>query len=186
MVRLVLLFAVLSGSLFAQDIKSNFVLDKSKPYVYLRFDHIGPRKPIESGEGSTGLWLRVVNNCRIPIVFASSAAPEGEPGVVIDDEVIPDEPMMQIFSTPEEGAEIERKAREREQELKHKPQGYESEVSGVVRLQPGEETLFSVPLSHVGEYWFMRVKFALDLNNSSIAVGPFTYLDFYKYDIPKK
>jgi hypothetical protein len=186
MVRLALLLVVLSGSSFAQDIKSNFVLDQSKPYVYLKFDHIGPRKPYEAREGNTGLWLRVVNNCRISILFRGSDAPEGGPGVVIDDEVIPDEPMMQIFSTPEEGAEIERKAREREQQLKHKPQGYESEVSGVVRLQPGEEILFSVPLNHVGEYWFMRVKFALDLNNSSIAVGPFTYLDFYKYDIPKK
>jgi hypothetical protein len=41
-------------------------------------------------------------------------------------------------------------------------------------------------LNHVGEYWFMRVKFALDVEKSSIPVGPFTSLDFHKWEIPKK
>ena len=53
-------------------------------------------------------------------------------------------------------------------------------------MQPGEEILFSVPLSHVDNDWYMRVRFALDLDKSSIAVGPFTYLPFYEWDIPKE
>ena len=53
-------------------------------------------------------------------------------------------------------------------------------------MQPGEEILFSVPLSHVDNDWYMRVKFALDLDKSSISVGPFTYLPFYEWDIPKE
>jgi hypothetical protein len=62
------------------------------------------------------------------------------------------------------------------------------DVYGVARVQPGEEILFSIPLNHVdmdGD-WYMRVKFALDLNSSSISVGPFTYLPFGRWDIPKE
>jgi hypothetical protein len=180
-----LTFFCVTGA-FAQEKEATaFVLDQSKPFAYLQFDHIGPRKPLQSGEGATGFWIRVVNNCRIPIVFQGHNAPEGEPGFSLDDEVIPEEPMLQIFS-PAEEAEIERKQRERDRELKHMPHGYESEVSGVIRVGPGKEILFSVPLNHVGEYWFMRVKFALDVEKSSIPVGPFTSLDFHKWEIPKK
>jgi hypothetical protein len=179
------LFCV-TGAFTQEKEATAFVLDQSKPFVYLQFDHIGPRKPLQSAEGAPGLWLRVVNNCRIPIVFRGHSAAEDDPGFSLDDEVIPVEPMLQIFSTLEEGAEIKRKQRERELELKHKPTGYESEVSGAIRVDPGKGILFSVPLAHVGEYWFMRVKFALEVDKSSIAVGPFTFLDFYKWEIPKK
>jgi hypothetical protein len=171
---------------FAQDKEATaFVLDHSKPFAYLQFDHIGTRKPLQSGEGTTGLWLRIVNNCHIPIVFRGHNAAEGDPGFNLDNEILPEDSTLQIFATQEEGAEIERKQRERELELRHKPRGYESEVSGVIRVDPGKEILFSVPLSHVGEYWFMRVKFALDIERSSISVGPFTFLDFHKWEIPK-
>ncbi len=32
----------------------------------------------------------------------------------------------------------------------------------------------------------MQVKFALDLGRSSISVGPFTYLKFHYWDIPRE
>ncbi len=160
-----------------------FVPDQSKPYVYLKFDQVGPRKPFEDGEGNVGLWLRVVNNCRFPIVFSSFGVPDGELGIGLMDEVVETEPMLQIYSTPEEEEQI--RHREELRKSKHKPDGYSSEVSGVVRVQPGKDILFSVPLNHVDEDWYMRVRFALDLNSSSVAVGPFTYLPFYLWDIPK-
>jgi hypothetical protein len=162
----------------------DFVIDQSRPYVYLKFDHIGPRKPIQNGKVNTGLWLRVVNNCRIPIVFQSFNMPTGIPGVGIMDEVVEDEPILQIYSTPEEGKEVQR--REKLRKLKQKPKGYSPETAGVVRVQPGTDMLFSVPLNHVEDDWYMRVKFALDLGKSSVAVGPFTYLPFYEWDIPKE
>lgn len=162
----------------------DFVIDQSKPYVYLKFDRIGPRKPIQNGEVNTGLWLRVVNNCRIPIVFQSFNMPTGVSGVGIMDEVVEDEPILQIYSTPEEEKEIQR--REKLRKLKQKPKGYSSETAGIVRVQPGTDMLFSVPLNHVDNDWYMRVKFALDVDKSSVAVGPFTYLPFYERDIPKE
>lgn len=180
-----LLFFIFAANAFAQnESATNFVIDQSKPYVYLKFDHIGPRKPIQKGEGNTGLWLRVVNNCRIPIVFASFNMPTGELGVGLMDEVVETEPTLQIFSTPEEEKEIKR--REELRKSKRRPEGYSSETSGVARVQPGDNLLFSVPLNHVDDDWYMRVRFALDLDKSSVSVGPFTYLPFYEWNIPKE
>src|SRR5260370_10401896 len=48
-----------------------FLIDPSKPYVYLKFDHIGNRERLPGEESSEGLWLRLVNNCRIPILVAT-------------------------------------------------------------------------------------------------------------------
>jgi hypothetical protein len=162
----------------------DFIIDHSKPYVYLKFDHIGPRKPVQDGEGDTGIWLRVVNNCRIPIVFVSFNMPTGNPGVGLMDEVLDTEPMMQIYYSAEEEKEAQRQ--EQLRKLKQKPTGYTFETAGVVRVQPGKEILFSVPLNHVDDDWYMRVKFALDLNGSSVSVGPFTYLPFYEWNIPRE
>jgi len=171
--------------MFAQENgPQTFVIDPLKPYVYLKFDHIGTRKPVRDGEGNSGLWLRIVNNCRIPIVLRSFSVPEGISGVGLMDQVIENEPTLQVYSTPEEGQAIQR--HEKVRKSKHKPEGYVSETSGVVRIQPGADTLFSVPLNHVDDDWHMRIEFALDLDKSSISVGPFTYLSFYKWNIPKE
>jgi hypothetical protein len=181
----VLFFLLLVADAFAQNRSiQDFVIDQSKPYVYLKFDHIGPRKPIRDGESNTGLWLRVVNNCRIPIVFESFGMPPGIPGAGVMDEVVENEPVLQIYSTPEEGKKIRR--RDKLQKLKRKPEGYSSETVGVIQVLPGTDILFSVPLNHVDDGWHMRMKFALDLDKSSISVGPFTYLSFYEWDIPKE
>ncbi len=184
--RLSVLFLLfLAANLFAQNSGvENLVIDQSKPYVYLKFDHIGPRKPIQSGESRTGLWLRVVNNCRIPIVFASLSVPTGELGVGLMDEVVEIEPTLQIYSSPGDKREIQR--REKLRKSKHRPAGYTSEIAGILRVPPGADILFSVPLNHVDDDWYMRVKFALDLDRSSVSVGPFTYLPFHKWDIPKE
>jgi hypothetical protein len=183
--RLSFLFCLLlAANVFAQNRGAqNFVIDNSKPYVYLKFDHIGPRKPIRNGEDKMGLWIRVVNNCRIPIVFTGFSMPTGEIGVGLMDEVVDTEPTLQISSTPEEAKKIQQ--RERLRKSKHKPTGYSSETASIVRVQPGADILFGVPLNHVGNDWYLRVKFALELDKSSVSVGPFTYLSFQEWDIPK-
>src|SRR5580658_6733408 len=105
-------------------------------------------------------------------------------GVGLMDEVMENEPVLQIYSTPEEGKEIQRQ--EKLQKLKRKPEGYSSETAGIIRVQPGTGILFSVPMNHVDDSWYLRVKFALDLDKSSVSVGPFTYLSFYEWNIPKE
>jgi hypothetical protein len=181
---IVILISLGLAALAQQTPSNEFIIDRTKPYVYIKFDHIGPRAPVQRGEVNVGLWLRVVNNCRLPIVFASFKMPAGEMGVGLADETVETEPTLQIYSTAEEGRELQK--RERLKRLKHKPEGYSLETAGVVRVQPGEDVLFSVPVNHVDDNWYMRVKFALDLNKSSLATGPFTYLPFYEWDIPKE
>jgi hypothetical protein len=184
-IRFTLLALILSPALLAQNTRDSFVIDKSKPFVYLVFDHVGPRKPAQEGEGADGLWLRVVNNCRLTILFRAQSYSSGDPSPVLDHEVVPEEPILQIWSTQKEGEAIKQEELARKEALKRKPGGHTSEASGVLRVQSGKEVLFSVPLDHVNRFWFTRLRFALDVEGSSIAAGPFTDLDFHEFEIPK-
>ncbi len=100
--------------------------------------------------------------------------------------MVPIEPMLEISSDPPDIGNPEWEAKARQEALKLMPRGYSFEVSGVARVDPGKDLLFSVPANHVSANWYMRVKFALEVNSSSIATGPFTYLEFHSYDIPKQ
>jgi hypothetical protein len=187
MKKLLIVFILLFGtSAFSQEIKpSDFVIDLSKPYVYLKFDHIGPRKPHQDGEGNTGLWLKVVNNCHIPIAFRALGGLPGDIETTVEDEVVERKSILTIITSNQEMQEYKNDLKQRKERLKNKPQGYSDETYGIAIVQPGKEILISFPLNHVDEYWYLRVKFTLDLNNYFIAVGPFTYLTFDVWDIPK-
>lgn len=107
----------------------NFLIDPSKPYVYLKVDHIGPRTADDEHEPATGIYLRLINNCRVPITVDTFGAPAGavdyESGV--EDRVVlnPTRFGFQIFSvlegttpilleTPDEILSLEmRKAKEK-------------------------------------------------------------------------
>ena len=70
LVSLALLMALLFATGMAAPITSGqFVIDGSKPYAYVSFDHIGDRRPAAESEESKGLWLRLVNNCNLPITI---------------------------------------------------------------------------------------------------------------------
>jgi hypothetical protein len=164
------------------------VLDESKPYVYLQFGHVGPRQPYQSSDGSAGLWIRVVNNCRVPIVFSGVNAPPGTPGVILYDDVVEQKQFLDVYSRSDKKAMAERRnrARLRRSMLRRKPAGYTAEVRGIIRVQPGQIIEFSVPRNHVAEFWHLQVKFALDIQSWSVAAGPFTYLTFSEHDIPEE
>jgi len=71
---------------------TDFVIDASKPYVYLRVDHVGPRKPMREGEPNVGIYLHLINNCALPIVIVALEVPPADPkaAINIEDEVVPD------------------------------------------------------------------------------------------------
>ncbi len=50
---------------------STFLIDSTKPYVYLEMDHIGRRNALLSGESEQGIWLRLHNNSNVPITIIS-------------------------------------------------------------------------------------------------------------------
>jgi hypothetical protein len=166
----------------------DFVLNPAKSYVYVQFDHVGPRKPLREGEGNVGLWLRIVNNCRVPITVPSFGLTSGDPGVGVLDEVVPDV-LTTSVSAGRDGLNLSETGTSQPAPSDPKnslPQGYSAEVSSMTRILPGKDLLFSVPLNHVGDKWFMRVRFVLDVNKPSVGTGPYTYLDFFKAQIPPR
>ncbi len=186
-----------SVSLFSQGTTNQtFLIDPSKPYVFLEFDHLGNRKPIEQDESNIGIWLRVVNNCSLPIILTGFDGSPGEPGVVLLDEVVDNEPVLEIIaSSPkiltstEAADDAQSRSDDSNRDLRakeaKKPHGYIAELPGVYRVLPGTDLLFSIPRNHVSDKWYMRVSFTFDLDKSSLARGPFTYLPFRECDIPK-
>jgi hypothetical protein len=78
----------------AQLKKEDFLIDPLKPFVYLEVSHLGPRKPLDDSEPNSGIWLGLVNNCRLPIVVIASQKSDertGEP-LWVADEVVPNRP----------------------------------------------------------------------------------------------
>ena len=175
-------FATMQG----QQPISDFVLNPSMPYVYVQFDHVGPRKPLREGEGNVGLWLRIVNNCRVPITVPTFGLTSGDAGVGVFDEVVPDT-LKTSVSADSDGNDLSRGSISTPAPVNPKdnpPQGYSDEVFSMTRVLPGKDLLFSVPLNHVSDRWFMRVRFVLDVNKPSVGTGPYTYLEFFKPQIP--
>src|SRR5882672_1006609 len=86
---LILAFTLLVPRAFAQQISDRFVIDASKPFAYIKFDHIADRKQPLPDQSAKGLWLRLVNNCRLPIAVRANGPEPGEPGVTIEYNVIP-------------------------------------------------------------------------------------------------
>src|SRR5580704_10916834 len=74
-------FTLATAALFSQTTKASkgFVIDENKPFVYVRFDHIGAGIPRDEDEPATRIWLRVVNNCRVPIVLTANGVPDESP-----------------------------------------------------------------------------------------------------------
>jgi hypothetical protein len=186
MKRLIAFLILTAATLHAQSAATGFVLDATKPYVYLQFDHVGPRKPLHAGEPPIGLWLRIVNNCKLPISVRSYGVTTGGAGVGVLDEVIPvpqeitvqaDSGRMPLSS---DGPPTQ-KANEPAVKM---PEGYSAELSSVSDILPGKSLLFSLPRNHVSRDWFVRVKFWLDVSKPSVGTGPLTELDFFNEQIP--
>src|ERR1700723_1613391 len=74
-----LLLCSVSVRLPAQSTAEGFVIDPNRPYLYLKFDHIGRAIPRWKREPSTRTWLQLTNNCRVPVVVDTYAPPDGSP-----------------------------------------------------------------------------------------------------------
>lgn len=185
--KLACILFIAIATTYAQSPDTSFVLDGTKPYVYLQFDHIGPRKPLHEGEPSTGLWLRIVNNCKVPINVRSYGVITGDIGTGVFDEIIP---VQQVLTVRADSGEIPLSTDEKptpktaNEPSAKMPEGYSAELSSVTRVLPGKSLLFSVPRNHVSRDWFLRVKFILDVSKPSVGTGPFTELDFFNDQIP--
>jgi|SRR5215831_4462058 len=157
-----------------------FVIDQSAPYAYIRFDHVGKRTPVIAGEPSSGYWLLLVNNCRIPLkLLVFDTGPENA-GVGLYDEIIPASAGGISYFDNSGVLHGENAPQEKP------PKGYRvDEVTSSTELRPGEHLLFSVPTNHVTEHWHLRVAFQLDPGKVPAELQPRTSVDFTWEMIPK-
>ena len=108
------------------------MIDPSKPYVYLIFDHIGKREPISKHEPATGIWLRLVNNCRVPVIIATFDPGTGDPGLGVYDEII---------SVPANGPSVRSPSKAVESSEEQPPEGYpHPRFFRPQRSHPGEQS----------------------------------------------
>jgi hypothetical protein len=184
MVRLIVLLFGLTftaTTAIAQHRPVGFVLDESKPYVFIQFDHAGKRTPLSEDEPVTGLWLRLVNNCRVPISLRIFDAGKDNLGVGVYDEIISASAsgfgyvdangVSHGYATPSENP----------------PKGYAlDEVSSSTVIAPGASLLFSVPSNHVSRSWHLRVEFQLEPSKAGSGRQPHSFVEFTWNMIPEK
>ena len=163
---------------------ADFLIDPSKDYVDLKFDHAGSRERLAGDEVSQGLWMRLVNNCRLPVMVATFNPGTNDPGVGIYDVVVPfvvKGPTLRL----ESGKNGQRGA-SRISPGKA-PKGYFlPDTFSTASVSPGESILFSVPANHVGPSWSLEIRFYLELPGTHYGSGPYSVLCFDWVDIPEQ
>ena len=179
--------------------------DQNRPFVYLKFDHIGVGVRRAAEEPSTRIWLKFVNNCNAPIRLRVYGVPDGsvtgEVGVM--DDVVRNRPMLTITagnSSPDvehessAGNDAVRTTEASTPQTTEMPSGYLSEVSGAVTVSPGGFVLFSVPTTHVGgraKEWHMEIPFWFDVpkgrgpRDEVVGGEPVMSLWYAHYDLPE-
>ncbi len=193
----ILSFLSFNGIYHAQDSENVFVLDNSRPYAYVEFDHVGPRKPLYQWEPNVGIWIRIVNNCRIPLRFMKFS---GDQSDLVFDEVVPYKEGGLIITA--ESAEVEliapkilvdgriapppetQKEKERRPNQITPPPGYSDDLISYVHIAPGKSILVNFPRDHVSKDWFMRLWFTLAIGRIEKIAQPNTCLEFHEENIP--
>jgi|WetSurMetagenome_2_1015567.scaffolds.fasta_scaffold57805_1 hypothetical protein len=155
-----------------------FLLNSSKPYVYLEFDHAGDRMPIYPNESKKGIWLKFVNNCRIPVTIKTFDPGSGDPGIGVQHEVVP------IQSASFSGSSDDRTKEDALHRDLKPPSGYSAELATIRTVKPGESVLFSVPLDNLSPNWYLRVEFTLDVSGQR-GGQPYSYAEFRWEKLPK-
>jgi hypothetical protein len=160
----------------AQTAERGFVIDASRPYAYVKFDHIGKGVKRSDEEPDLRIWLRLTNNCGLPIMVRTTGVPDG----VLEDE----EGVMDIIVAiePPRGPEVIGTRRAdgtvvgREPFVKAKPgelpHDYWFEVGSRQAIEPGTDLLFSVPINHVGPRWSFEIPFEFDVVNGKYPRDP--------------
>jgi len=164
-----------------------FLLNPDRPFVYLSFDHIGVGERFSQDEPSTRIWLRLVNNCQLPIKVRTFGVPHGtaagEIGVLHD--VVEDHPILTI------SADVVPKSNADQKINRGKvPSGYQAELSSATTIASGKDLVFSIPTNHIGDHWHIEIPIQFDLPPSHSlrdeAIGGETSIriSYSEWDLP--
>jgi hypothetical protein len=196
----ILAITLVAPTALCQQVSDRFLIDTSKPFAYIRFDHIADRKKPSPNKSPKGLLLRLVNNCRLPIAVRANGPEPGEPGVTIEYDVIPNSISGPWFGRPPEpsGSSSPSQAQAIPETNTEPPKGYSAEVASLLTIPPGDNLLFSVPLDAVKECrhlqgpnpfsacWYLQVPFQFQLPGARTVERPIILVDFMWEDLPKQ
>lgn len=174
-----LIAKVVAANLATTQNGHNFLIDQSKPYVYLEVDHVGPRRPLHDGEPALGIWLHLKNNCMLPIIIIASGTRADRPDepLWVGDEVVSNKPstgtesmgsgighqpeqdtLTDIFLSPNEneaevwGAEARVLKGSGQREVSDRPHGYND------NNEPGAQVIRVIPSGQ-------EITFSLPINH---------------------
>jgi hypothetical protein len=188
-----------------------FVIDSSKPYVYLVVDHRGRREPRNDEEPPQGFWLHLHNNCRVPIIIRTFGVPPGSPAGeigVLDNVVANPAPEMGDGSvTSQPGPPVDTandlgnvlsgsrqgepkgaasSAPSAESAPVGMPHGYMYPTSSSVTIGPGQSVYFSIPRNQISVSWHVEIPFHFDLKVRSSIREPLQVVTLYEEDLPRQ
>lgn len=142
---------------------TRFVIDVNRPYVYLRYDHMGKGVKFSEDEPTQRVWLRFVNNCSVAIVLRTFGAPDGslkdEVGVFHD---VVEDKQFRIHTVKVEPPQLNALSSEPPPTVEM-PMGYDSDVRSAETVPPGESVLFSVPTTHLSKSWHIEIPYEFDV-----------------------
>lgn len=162
--------------------KSDLRIQRSKPSIFITFDHAGKREPLELGETDSGVWLRLHNNTTATIFLPSFSVPRalGQVGMFYDIVPIAQDDSYHDTSIPQQ-----------ERIRRDVPTGYKlGHTSGAYLLQPGRSVIFSVPREHLPEGVALRINFNYEWELAGkmdfVRIGePQHYVSFYSSELPE-
>ena len=173
-VPLVLCSIELAGQKRVQD--ARVALDERAPFVGIVFDRVGYREPTRKGETNRGLWLKLRNNCVVPIrvgVLPIASARQGD-RVLVAHAVVEEERDVRTLAQPE-----------RPKVRIPRPDGYSTtDVPHWREIPSGRDLPFSVPLAHLTREWHIRIEFFLITKYGPGGKQPRTFVEFYWTDLP--
>jgi len=177
------------------NIAGQFIFNKERAFAYLQFDHVGKGPRRDANEPAYRIWLRFVNNCRVPIVIRTSGVPDGSP---IDEAGI----FHNVVANPPTygysgGTILESGADTRPVEspttTPPMPEGYDADVSSAATLQASESLLFGIPINHLSGKWHIEIPFRLDLPHKrpshyeeNVGGQPHMALSYWLSDLPEE
>lgn len=181
-----------------------FLVDHSRPYVYLQVDHVGTGEPERDNEPKERIWLRLYNNCIVPIIVGTfgrdgildhvvtnpdSSVGDGSASLVQWPSEMKSPPLPSIFGGAAfEPAPPKAQSSKSSQSAKGAvmPHGYMFPARSFAILEPGQSIYFSLPINQVSSKWHVEIPFRFDLKVKSPIRSASNFVALYEEDVAAK
>jgi len=185
-----------------------FLVDQSKPYVYLELDHVGPREQRNEDEPKEGIWLRLHNNCTVPVIVRTFGVPPNSPAgeIGVLDNVVANPPsdvgdgsvsyqrwpmeetppnLATLLGGSPSKAPASPMPTQREQSG-GMPHGYGFPTSSFTTISPGQSIYFSLPRNQVSSQWHVEIPFRFALKIHSPIRSAYNFVALFEEDVVAK